>query len=210
MHHIHFSYHAVEYLASTVAENDNTGEEAVVLTLRNPGQWQPCNLGLTRPQAERLLQDLQRLLAATPILLLLLVGIGCSARVDVATERTGWRLSRREAPHERRRGLAGRQGRDSHTVSRTRAATCLGDDGEGSGGRRHCKFCNDRRGRSPYPPSTATLTCTSKRPQNQSGGRSKPERIKVEVYTPKIDPECERLRREHEKKVEEWKALMSR
>lgn len=89
MHNIHFSYHAVEYLASTVAENGNTGEEAIVLTLRNPGQWQPCNLGLTRPQAERLLEDLQRLLAASPILLLLLVGVGCSARVDVATERTG-------------------------------------------------------------------------------------------------------------------------
>lgn len=40
--------------------------------------------------------------------------------------------------------------------------------------------------------------------------KSKPERIKVEVYTPKIDPECERLRREHEKRVREWKAIMGR
>lgn len=88
MHQIHFNYSPVEYLASTVAHHDHTGEEVVVLTLRNPDRWQPCNLGFTRSQAERLLQDLQRLLAATPILLVLLLSTGCSARVDVSTERS--------------------------------------------------------------------------------------------------------------------------
>jgi hypothetical protein len=48
MHQINFYYQLVEYLASTIAENQNTGDEAVVLTLRYPDRWQPCNLGFTR------------------------------------------------------------------------------------------------------------------------------------------------------------------
>mgnify|MGYP003973737011 CR=1 FL=1 len=79
-------HHQIEYLASTRAKNDNDDEEVVVLTIRLPDSFQAANLGISKSEAERLLQDLQRLLAAAPLLLTLLLGTGCSTRVDVSTE----------------------------------------------------------------------------------------------------------------------------
>jgi hypothetical protein len=37
-----------------------------------------------------------------------------------------------------------------------------------------------------------------------------PERVEIVVHRPRLDPECERLRREHQERVREWKALMNR
>lgn len=213
MSNIHFNYQPVEYLAATIAQNENTGEEAVVFTLRSsPGDWKPCNLGITKPQAERLLQDLQRLLAATPILLMLLVGVGCSARVDVSTERS--------------------TGGESAAVERlnTNVAVDVLPDRE------------EAPAPSPEaeePPSTAT---TMEKGVEVAGianfamiiegdlhvhehrhrhlhveGRPKPKRrkpkpnrIEVEIHRPRIDAECERLQREHQERVREWMKLFFR
>jgi hypothetical protein len=89
MSNINFHYQPLEYLAATVAENGNTGEQVVVLTIRpDPNQFRPHNIGISQSQAQRLLQDLQQILAATTLLLVLLLGTGCSSKVDVSTERS--------------------------------------------------------------------------------------------------------------------------
>ena len=75
--------HEVQYLSCSTGKID--GEPIVVITIRpDEGSFRPHNLGLVRSQANRLLEDLQRLLAVTPLLLLLMTG--CSGRVDVTTE----------------------------------------------------------------------------------------------------------------------------
>jgi len=74
--------HEVQYLSCSTGKVD--GEPAVVITIRpDEGSFRPHNIAIPRPAAERLLEDLQRLLAVVPLLLLL---TGCSGRVDVTTE----------------------------------------------------------------------------------------------------------------------------
>ena len=80
------TYHEVEYLNSSLAENSITGEPIVLMTIRpDEGEFRAHNVGISRPQAQRLLSDLQRLLIAAPLLLILLTA-GCSARVEVTQE----------------------------------------------------------------------------------------------------------------------------
>ena len=75
--------HEVELLSVSTA---HVGDEPVVVISIRPdeGSFRPHNIGLHRSQAERLLEDLKRLLAVAPLLLLLMTG--CSGRVDVTTE----------------------------------------------------------------------------------------------------------------------------
>ena len=77
--------HLVDYLSSSLAENPQTGEFVIITIRPDRDSFRPHNVGILRPQAERLLDDLQRILTATPLLLLLLAA-GCSARVEVTTE----------------------------------------------------------------------------------------------------------------------------
>ncbi len=208
MHNIHFNYAPVEYLAASLAENQNTGDEAVVLTLRNPDQWQPCNLGFTRPQAERLLQDLQRLLAATPLLLMLLVGTGCSARVDVSTERSSGGES--AAHHTNVAVDVLTDQKETPTPSpepEQPPATATTEKGVEVAG--VANFAMVVEGDLHVHEHRHMHLHVEETPEPKRR-KTKPERIKVEVHRPKIDPECERLRREYEEKVREWKALMNR
>ncbi len=82
-----FVVHEVEFLSvSTATTKDG---RVVVITIRpDKGSFRPHNLAVARSSAERLLEDLKQLLAVTPLLLLLMIGTGCSGRVDVTTERT--------------------------------------------------------------------------------------------------------------------------
>ena len=85
----------IEVLSVARAWTDLDAHEerpAVILTIRpKPDSWQPHNLGLTIPQAERLRDDLDALLKtpATFILLAVLaLATGCSAKVEVINERS--------------------------------------------------------------------------------------------------------------------------
>ena len=63
---------------------------AIVLTIRpEANSWRPHNLGLTIPQAERLRDDLDALLKTPATFLLIAVlALGCSAKVEVINERS--------------------------------------------------------------------------------------------------------------------------
>lgn len=83
--------HEVEFLSATSAKID--GEPVVVITLRPdlPASFRPHNISIARFQAERLLEDLKKLLCRPTafLLMLALVGLtGCSGQVEVETETT--------------------------------------------------------------------------------------------------------------------------
>jgi hypothetical protein len=86
----------VELLSGARARTDldcSEGRPIVVLTVRpDPDRsWQPHNLGLTINAAKRLRDDLTALLKAPPAFLLLAfvaLASGCSAKVEVTTERS--------------------------------------------------------------------------------------------------------------------------
>ena len=78
--------HLVDYLTASAAHTDQG--EIVIITIRpDQGSFRPHNTAILLPQAKRLLQDLQRLLAATSLLLLMLLSTGCSSRVEISTDR---------------------------------------------------------------------------------------------------------------------------
>ena len=76
----------VEYLNASPASSAEG--ETIVITIRpEPESFRPHNIGLLRPQAERLLKDLQRALARLGPLLLfsLIAAAGCSSSVHVSS-----------------------------------------------------------------------------------------------------------------------------
>ena len=208
MHQIHFHYSPIEYLASTVAQHDHTGEEVVVLTLRStPDQWQPCNVGITRSQAERLLHDLRRLLVATPLILMLLFG-GCSTRVDVSTERS---TGGESAAHHTEVAVDVLTDQEetptpSPEPEQPPVSTTTEKRVEIAGIANFAMVIEGDLHVHEHHHEHLHIENRSK----PNWRKAKPERIEVEIQRPSPDPECERLRREHLERVREWKAIMSR
>ena len=195
MHQIHFDYHPIAYLSSSFAWNENTGEEIVALTVRSEREsFRPYNLGITRSEGERLLKDLQRLLVAAPLLLMLLLGTGCSARVDVATESSN--------------------GAESSAVRTTVEVDVLSEGNsapDSSPAQEESVVVEE--GEIAESPNFATIVYN-----NVEIHRHRHEHLHIEIdheprrkrTNPERDPECERLRREHEIRMSEWRELFAK
>lgn len=92
----------IELLAVSPGESPS-GEKAVVLTIRaDRGSFRPHNIALSRSQAIRLLRSLRTVLRQSASVLLLGLGLssvaGCSAEVQVVTEKTAPRADAETAP----------------------------------------------------------------------------------------------------------------
>ena len=169
--------------------------------------------GEIRPK--RLLKNLQRSLARfAPLLLLLLIaGGGCSTRVEVSTET-------RTAPGD---PLAVEK---SHT---TVAVDVLADEKEDALApsfepEQLPVLATTKKGVEVGGIANFAIVVEGDlhvhehhhehlHIENRSKpkrAKSRPERVTVEIQRPSLDPECERLRREHDKRVREWEAIMSR
>ena len=82
--------HMVDYLSATTCriggDDPDEQEEIVCITVRpDSGSFRSHNVGLKNSAAQRLLNDLKRLVSAAPLLLILFTA-GCSARVEVTHE----------------------------------------------------------------------------------------------------------------------------
>ena len=192
--------HLVGYLAASLVHSSEDDEEVVVMTIRpDAGSWRPHNIGITRPEAERLLADLKRLLAATPLLLILFLSVGCSARVQVTTENFSPPPSADKAS----------------TIVAVEILTDLSPLDPAT-----------EQGQSPKEEKVVVLTGDENTVVNVAGdlhlhqhthvhlheapARNEPPSATVrnEVSPPKRDPGCARLLGEHEERVREWKAML--
>lgn len=205
-----FHVHIVEYLSTTPA-NTPQGETVVVTIRPEPDSFRPHNLALLKSVAERLVADLQKSLARISLLVLppLLAG-GCSGHVEVSTEtRTPSKTTESVEKFDTQVSLSLLTDWDEPSPP-SPEPTEPPETEEGSveitgDGNVVVAIEGDmhiHRHRHEHLHIEAT--------PDPKRRKSKPERIKVEIHTPRIDPECERLRREHEKRVREWEAMMGR
>lgn len=200
-----FTHHEIEYLASVLAQNDRNDEEVVVLTIRPKDDFRTTNIGIKRQQAERLLDDLKRLLPAATLLLALFL-TGCSTGVDVSIEHSNGDQSdavrttvevdlladESSAPtpplaHEESMVVESSQ-MESQNAEITNFAIVVVENNTTIHRHRHTHLHIESR---PEPRRK----------------RQAPEPIRIEVVPPKIDPECERYRRAYEARNREWMKL---
>ncbi len=205
--------HIVEYLTTSPA-NSPQGETVVITIRPDPDSFRPHNLALLKPAAERLLADLQKSLARISLFLLLplIADGGCSGHVEVSTET--------RSPSETTEGVEKFNTQVSLSLltdgdepspllpypepteppeTEEEAVKITGDGNVVVAIEGDIHFHEHRHEHLHIE--------TASEPKRR---KAKPKWIKVEVYKPKVDPECERLRREHEKRVERWMAVMGR
>ena len=188
----------VEYLSSSNAKAEDGGEEIVVITIRpDEGSYRPHNIAMSRTQAERLLNDLKRLLIVTPLVIFCFLAVGCSAKVDVSTvnkpevQKTDTHVvvdflsTRAEAPPEK----------EKPPPAETASLIIYGDDNVVINGDIHIHEHHNHE----------YLYILDLSPKSETVPESRQPESSPPVT---IDLRCERLRLEHEKRVEKWQAMM--
>lgn len=187
--------HLVGYLAASLVHSSVDDEEVVVMTIRpDAGSWRPHNIGITRPEAERLLADLKRLLIATPLLLILFLSVGCSARVQVTTENFS-------PPQSAER---------SSTVVAVEILTDLSPLDHAAPKEENTVELTGNGNTVVIVAGDLHLHQHTHIHRHEAPARieSPPATVRIEFSPPKRDPVCERLLREHEDRVREWKAML--
>jgi hypothetical protein len=184
----HF-HHQIEYLASTLARNDTDGDQVVVLTIRLPDTFQPANVGIKTNQAERLLHDLKRLLGVTSIILMLFL-TGCSTKVDVSTDHSNGDES-----------SAVRTTVEVDFLSEEEAdfEPPLGQEESVSSGSGDADIANFA--------IVVVENNVEIHHRHKHLHFGVPQEPKRKIKNPERDPECERLRREYEVRMKEWREL---
>ena len=167
------------------------------------------NLGISNSEAERLLQDLQRLIVPALLIMQLLL-TGCSTRVDVSTEHSNGAESSAAHTNVEVDFLADQSTGSDPTPTQEElpvAAEC------------------DSKEVEVFEITEITVIVDSptvnihrhqhehlhiENSQEPRRRKTKPERIAVEVIPQRIDPRCERLRREYEERVEKLQELFAK
>ena len=169
----------------------------------------PRNLGISSSEDERLLQDLQRLLGTAPVLLMLLLGTGCSAKVDVSTEQSSGADTAKQHTNVELEFLAEQKTAPSPPPARDESSVAAEAPAQEVEVAKVANLAivvenNVQIHRHRHTHLHVEAAPEPKRP------KARPERIRPEISRPEADPECERLRREYEAKVIELQEFFAR
>jgi hypothetical protein len=186
-------------------------DEVVIITVRpNPDSFHPHNIALKKAQAVRLLKDLESLLRAPAVLLMLAVLVcGCSARIEVdrakttdvtATEISGTEVGRTAVEVDF-------QPRSPQPVSQREpppVPVTVPPEPQPVTITNNTVVLNYRGGDVTYHSDTHIHV---HEPVQRHVEETVVIRREVQAEPRPVDPRCEQLRREHDERVRRWKAF---